>query len=98
VGGVGVADEAPDLADLIGKNVVLDTRSALIYVGCLRRWGADFVELVDCDVHDTQDGRSTKELYAMESARDGVRRNRRRVLVRAAEVMSVSALDDVIVF
>ena len=93
-----MGDEAAEAADLIGREVVVDTRSAFLYLGRLKRWGEAFVELGDCDVHDSQQGRSTKETYAMESARDGVRHNRRRVLIRKAEVISVSALEDVIVF
>ena len=94
----GVCDEAAEVAGLTGRNVVLDTRSMLLYVGRLKRWGEAFVELADCDVHDTAEGRSTKEVYMMEAARNGVQQNRRRVLVRKAEVISVSALDDVIVY
>jgi len=93
-----VRDEEEAVADLVGRDVVVDTRSTLLYVGTLTRWGEAFVELKDCDVHDAQEGRSTKEVHAMESARDGVRRNRRRVLIRTAEVLSLSALEDVIVF
>lgn len=93
-----MGDEAQDVADMVGQAVVVDTRSMLIHIGTLTRWGEAFVELSDCDVHDVQEDRSTKELYAMESARDGVRQNRRRVLIRKEEVVSVSSLADVIVF
>lgn len=93
-----MAVEGDEVDHLIGKDVVVDTRSTLVYVGALERWGDGFVELAGCDVHDTQEGRSTKEVYAMEAARNGVQRNRKRVLIRRAEVMSVSALEDVILF
>jgi len=76
----------------------VDTRSALLYVGKLARWGECFVELAECDVHDMHEGTSSKDIYLMEAARSGVMQNRRRVLIRKAEVMSISALDDVIVF
>ena len=93
-----MGETAGEAAHLVGRDVVLDTRSSLLYLGKLVRWGESFVELSECDVHDTHEGRSTKDVYTMEAARSGLRRNRRRVLVCAREVISVSALEDVIVF
>lgn len=93
-----MSQESDEVTPLIGKIVVVDTRTALLYIGRLDRWGSDFVELADCDVHDSLEARSTKEVYAMEAARSGVRQNRRRVFVLRDHVVSVSALDDVIVY
>lgn len=85
-----------ELTDFVDQDVVLDTRGDLIYLGRLvavRDW---FFELADADVHDLQSTRTSKELYIMESAKHGVRKNRASVMVRKVEVVSLSKLQDVI--
>ena len=47
-------------------------------------------------VHDLRDSTTTRELYVLDSKRHGTRSNRTRVLVRREEIVSLSALDDVI--
>ena len=47
-------------------------------------------------VHDLRDTKTTRELYVLDSRRYGIRSNRDRVLVRLDEVVSQSALTDVI--
>ena len=48
-------------------------------------------------MHDLRDTTTTRELYVIDSRRLGIRTNRERVLVRLEEIVSLSALDDVIV-
>ncbi|MCY3018972.1 MAG: hypothetical protein NTW87_08090 [Planctomycetota bacterium] len=88
----------PELAALLNQQVVIDTDSAYVYIGRLKRVGADYLELVDVDVHDNGDSRSTKEHYAHEARRLGARANRKVTLVRLARVVSIAKLDDVIRF
>lgn len=84
------------LSSYIGQKVVIDTRADLIYIGTLKvvdRW---FYVLTDVDVHDHRESSSTKDVYIIESKKYGIKKNRSEVLVRAAEVVSISRLDDVI--
>ena len=56
-----------------------------------------YLVLEHADVHDLRDTNTTRELYVVDSKRLGIRKNRERVLVRIEEIVSISALDDVIV-
>ncbi|MEX2287516.1 MAG: hypothetical protein WD648_10540 [Planctomycetaceae bacterium] len=82
--------------DLIGREVVLDAVGQYVYVGTLAGHDERYLILNDADVHDLRDTATTRELYVLEARRHGVRANRRRVHVRREEVISLSALDDVI--
>jgi hypothetical protein len=88
--------EKDELADYVGKNVVLDTRGELLYIGRLEKVSEWFFELAEADVHDLMATRTSKELYVMEAAKYGVKKNRKSVVVRKVEVVSISRLDDVI--
>jgi len=85
---------------LVNRRGVLDTQGAMIYIGCLESHNERGYWLTDADVHDRNDGHSSKELYinqAHELERTGVRRtNRRRVFVERHAIISISALDDVV--
>ena len=91
----------PNLDQFLNRRVVIDTSGPLLYIGTLRRFDAAGYWLADADVHDRTDGHSTKESYISEThelERGGSRRvNRRLVFVERAAVMSVSALDDVVI-
>ena len=64
--------------------------------GKLEAVDARFITLVDADVHDMSDSRITKEIYALETMKLGVRSNRKRVHVMLSHIVSVSRLDDVV--
>jgi hypothetical protein len=81
---------------LVGRPVVLDASSPYVYVGRLAGRDQRYLILEDADVHDMRDSTTTRELYVLDSKRHGIRANRRRVLVRQEEVVSLSALEDVI--
>jgi len=89
-------NDAHELDGFLEKDVVLDTRGAIIYLGRLVKVFEHFYELADADVHDVVDGRTSKELYVMEARKHGVKKNRKRVHVRKAEIVSISRLEDVI--
>ena len=86
------------LAGLLDKDVVLDTRGPIVYLGTLSLVDAFFFTLVDVDVHDMLDGRTPKEKYILDARKSGIKINRARVLVRRDEVVSFSLLEDVIDF
>jgi hypothetical protein len=85
------------LDQLIGREVVIDVVSPFVYMGKLMAYDAKYVTLEQADVHDLRDTATTRELYVIDSKRLGIRANRERVLVRVGEIVSVSALEDVIV-
>ncbi len=84
------------LEEYIGREVVLDARAPIVYIGRLERADAHFFVLADVDVHDLLQGGSTKEKYVLETRKHGIRKNRHRVLVRRDEVVSLSRLEDVV--
>jgi small nuclear ribonucleoprotein (snRNP)-like protein len=89
----------PSLNDYLQSRVVLDTAGSIVYIGRLEAYDERGYWLTDADVHDRNEGHSTKEEYVSEACRlerAGVRRtNRRRVFVERRAVISVSALGDV---
>jgi hypothetical protein len=84
------------LEHLTGRAVVLDVRSTYVIVGTLIGQDHRYLILEDADVHDLRDSASTREMYVVEIKRHGVGSNRKRVLVSRDEIVSVSALDDVV--
>jgi hypothetical protein len=81
---------------LRGQVVVLDPSSHYVYLGTLVHWDALYLHLEDADVHDLRDTKTTREVYVVEARRLGVSSDRQRVMVRIADIVSVSALQDVI--
>lgn len=88
----------PELQALLHQQIVVDTDSSYIYIGRLEAITADHLSLSDVDVHDTGDSKATKDGYAHEVRKLGLRSNRKAVLVRTARMLSISKLDDVIKF
>ncbi len=75
---------------------VIDAASPYVFVGTLVDQDVHYLVLNSADVHDLRDSTTTRELYVLETKRHGTRLNRNRVFVRREEVVSISALDDVI--
>jgi hypothetical protein len=92
------AAPGPPWNALVAASVVVDTDTSYVYVGTLESVDGRFLTLADVDVHDMKDSRITKEIYALEALKHGVRANRRRVHVALARVVSVSKLEDVVRF
>ncbi len=82
----------------IGQVVVVDTNSSFVYVGTLAEVKPQFVVLKEVDVHDKHESLATKERYVMDAKRFGVKANRKEANVRVELVVSVSRLDDVILY
>lgn len=83
------ADGIP--AELIGRNVVLDLSSPYVCVGVLEGADHHYLILVEADLHDLRDSKTTREHYLVQCQRVGVRVNRQRVYVRREDVVSLSA-------
>jgi len=82
------------LDSLLGREVVMDSAGPMVYLGRLASSDADGFWLEDADVHNGSEGHAPREQYIAESARDGIRINRRRVFVFRHTVISASALKD----
>jgi small nuclear ribonucleoprotein (snRNP)-like protein len=81
---------------LVGSEVVVDTDTSYVYIGTLDAVDEHFLTLSRVDVHDMSDSRVTKEIYALEAMKYGVRANRTRTYLRLDRTVSVSRLEDVI--
>jgi len=89
-------DWSHDLADLLNREVVLDTVGTLIYLGTISRISESGVWLKDADVRDERDGHASKELYIVEAVHQGIRVNRAKVFVARPTILSITALSDVV--
>lgn len=86
------------LEQLIGQKIVIDTPYSVQYIGKLIRFNQEYVELQDVDVHDSNHTKNTKEQYLIDVARGIVNNNRKSVLVKQTTIISLSRLDDILVF
>jgi hypothetical protein len=85
-------------ASFTGQAVVVDTDAEFVYLGVLDAILDQFLVLKEADVHDRRESPSTKEQYIMDAKRFGVRPNRKEVRVRLSMVVSLSRLEDVILY
>jgi hypothetical protein len=92
-----VEHQDPTLELLIDREVVIDVASPYIFLGKLVGYDQKYLILEDADVHDLRDTTTTRENYIVDSRKLGIRKNRDKVFVRVGEIVSVSALEDVIV-
>ncbi|MBI3463186.1 MAG: hypothetical protein HY000_09025 [Planctomycetes bacterium] len=81
---------------LIGQRIVVDVAAPFVYLGTLKSVDAVGLVLKDADVHDLRDSDSTREIYVLNSAHDGIRRNRKQVILRWDAVLSISRIDGVV--
>lgn len=84
------------LDEFLDQKVVIDLVSPFVCLGKLARYDEHFLELKSADLHDLRDTDTTRELYVAESAATGIKRNRKRVLIRRNEVVAISKLEDVV--
>jgi hypothetical protein len=83
------------LEELVGLKVVIDFRSEFVALGTLKRIDAEFLELKNADLHDLRDTDSTRELYVVGSAKTGIKRNRKSVLISRRDIIAVARFEDV---
>jgi small nuclear ribonucleoprotein (snRNP)-like protein len=84
------------LDEFLNQKIVVDLSSHYVCLGKLARYDDHFLELKNADLHDLRDTETTRELYIADSIATGVKRNRKRVLLRRTEVVAVSLLEDVV--
>lgn len=84
------------LEDYLDKRVVIDLSSTFVCLGKLTRYDEHFLELKSADVHDLRDTETTREIYVADSVATGIKRNRKRVLIRRDQMVAISLLDDVV--
>lgn len=83
------------LAPLVGQVVVVDLKSTYVCLGTLASCDPYFLELTDADLHDFRDSKATREVYVHDSVRLGIRRNRKRVLIRIDDVIAIARHADI---
>ena len=91
-----MSQNIPIPEQLMGRDVVLDTRGQFVYIGRLKRADEFFFVLEDVDVHDSTDSSAPKEIYVMDARKFGIKKNRGVVYVLASHVVSISPLEEVI--
>jgi small nuclear ribonucleoprotein (snRNP)-like protein len=84
------------LDEYLNQKVVVDLNSPFVCLGKLTRYDDHFLELRNADLHDLRDTDTSRENYIVDSVHTGIKRNRKRVLVRRAEVVAVSLIEDVV--
>ena len=87
---------ADPLAEYVSKKVIVDTDASIVYLGVLAEISETAIVLTDTDVHGMRDTSATREVYIMETAKYGVRANRKKVTLMRSRVLSVSLLDDIV--
>ena len=85
-------------ASFVGQKIILDTNSQFVYLGTLKEVLDHFLLMADVDVHDRNEGPSTKERYIMDAKQHGINANRKEVSIRKSLVVSISRLDDVVTY
>ena len=84
------------LEEFKDQKVVIDLKSAYVCLGTLVSMDDQFLELRNADVHDLRDTHTSRENYVAESRLTGIKRNRKRVLVRRDDMVAISRLEDVV--
>lgn len=84
------------LSEMIGQRVVVDLSSQFVCLGTLQRADVLHLELLDADLHDLRDTRTTRENYVAAALATGIKRNRKRVLLARTEVVAVAKAEDVV--
>jgi hypothetical protein len=83
------------LQPYIGKAVVADLDEFYLVIGTLSAVGTDHLEFRDADLHDHREANSTKEVYALESRKIGIRVNRTQVAVPLRRLVAISLLEEI---
>jgi hypothetical protein len=84
------------LEEFLEKKVVIDLRSPFVCLGTLLRFDELHLELANADLHDLRDTQTSRENYVAESRASGIKRNRRKVLIVRADIVAVTAFDDIV--
>ena len=81
------------LTPYVGKAVVADIDEFFMVLGIVHAVSADCIVFTDADLHDHREANSTKEVYAIESKKIGVRVNRTQVAIPRHRLVAISLLE-----
>jgi hypothetical protein len=84
------------LEQMFGHKVVVDLNSPYVCLGTLCGSDEHFLELRNADLHDLRDTETSRENYVASAVATGIKRNRKHVLLRRAEIVAISRLEDVV--
>jgi small nuclear ribonucleoprotein (snRNP)-like protein len=84
------------LDEFLNQRVVVDLSSPYVCLGKLTRYDDSFLEMKNADLHDLRDTETSRENYVAASVTTGIKRNRKRVLLRRHEIVAISILEDVV--
>lgn len=84
------------LDEYVNHKIVIDLKSEYVCLGTLKAHSEAFLELKNADLHDLRDTDTTRENYVAASVRTGIKRNRKRLLVRRDEIVAIARLDEVV--
>ncbi len=83
------------LEDFLGQPVVADLDTNYLVFGVLTEMTDDVLIFLEADLHDHGEANATKEVYALETKRFGIRANRRRVVVPRHRLVALSLIADI---
>ncbi|MFO0938168.1 MAG: LSM domain-containing protein [Gemmataceae bacterium] len=84
------------IEQFLNQKVVVDLRSEYVCLGTLIGVDPHFLELKNADLHDLRDTDTTRENYVVASRNTGIKRNRKRLVLRRDEVVAIAKLEDVL--
>ena len=84
------------MEQFLGQDVVIDVESQYVFLGRLDEVRDGYLTLRQADVHDLRDSKTTREVYVLDSRTDGIRVNRKQVVIPVDQIVSISRLEDVI--
>jgi small nuclear ribonucleoprotein (snRNP)-like protein len=84
------------LDEFVNHKIVIDLKSEYVCLGTLKVIDPQFLELKNADLHDLRDTDTTRENYVAASVRTGIKRNRKRLLIRRDEIVAIAKLEDVV--
>jgi small nuclear ribonucleoprotein (snRNP)-like protein len=84
------------LDEFIDQKVVVDCKNEFVCLGTLKGYDAHFLELRNADLHDLRDTDTSRENYVAASVATGIKRNRKKVVLRREEVVAIARLEDVV--
>ncbi len=84
------------LQEYLGKSVIMDSKGEYIFLGNFIAEDEEFYTLQDVDVHDHRTTTIPKDVYIIESAKYGVKPNRKQTKITRKDIISISLLEDVI--
>jgi small nuclear ribonucleoprotein (snRNP)-like protein len=84
------------IEEFLNQKIVIDLRSEYVCFGTLKAIDPHFLDVKNADFHDLRDTDTTRENYVAATRLTGIKRNRKRVLIRRDEVVAITKLEDIV--